>query len=167
MLGLMKKLLGAFKALTQYVLVGLGVQSKFLQELNLIQHTQRGAPFPVQPLTCEWPIKEDFQDTTPPAASSRFPYTSQAHLGIANSKWVSMDVVNLRVYGREFRRYVRTQSSEIHAAIELVNSFPNLQCLLLDDDYLSDREQQEIEAILRPLSVSWTRSLYIDGRHGR
>jgi len=163
----MKKLLDAFNALTQYVLVGLGVQSKFLQELNLIQHTQRGAPFPVQPLTSEWPIKEDFQDAEPPAASSRFPYTKRAHLGIANSKWVSMDVVNLRVYGREFRRYVRTQNSEMQAAIELVKSFPNLQCLLLDDDYLSDQEQQAIEALLRPVRVSWTRSLYIDGRHGR
>jgi len=93
-----------------------------------------------------------------------YPYTPDPHQGIQRSLAVAEDVVHLFVEAREADEFFFWSGP---SAKKLQQLFPNLKKVIIQDDYLSQKQIDELPVYLAPVSVEWTYGLHIDGRHGR
>ncbi|MDR7308153.1 hypothetical protein [Rhodoferax saidenbachensis] len=93
-----------------------------------------------------------------------YPYSPEPHRGIQASLAVSDDVIHLFVDAREAREYFFWLGSPTQ---KLKGQFPNLRKIIIQDDYLSQKQLDQLPIDLKPIAVEWTQGFYIDGRHGR
>lgn len=93
-----------------------------------------------------------------------YPYTPEPHKGIAASLAVAADVIHLFIDAREADEFFFWTTA---AAEKLKQLFPQLKKVVIEDDYLSQKQIDELPSFLAPVIVEWTYGLYLDGRHGR
>jgi hypothetical protein len=96
--------------------------------------------------------------------SAMYPYTSEPHKGIEASLAGAADVIHLFVESREADDFFFWTAA---SAEKLKQLFPQLKKVVIEDDYLSQKQIDELPALLAPVIVEWTYGLYLDGRHGR
>lgn len=53
------------------------------------------------------------------------------------------------------------------AVKRLKEQFPNLKKVMIEDDYLPQKQMDELPGYLAPVVVEWVQRHYIDGRDGR
>jgi hypothetical protein len=93
-----------------------------------------------------------------------YPYTPEPHKGIEASTTVAADVIHLFIEAREaddFFFWTKASSEK------LKQLFPQLKKVVIEDDYLSQKQIDDLPGCLAPVVVEWTCALHIDGRHGR
>lgn len=93
-----------------------------------------------------------------------YPYSPEPHRGIQTSLAVAEDVIHLFVDAREADDYFYWPES---SAKKLKEQFPNLKMVIIEDDYLSQKQIDQLPGYLEPVAIEWSYGLYIDGRHGR
>lgn len=93
-----------------------------------------------------------------------YPYSPEPHRGIQASLATADDVIHLFVEAREASDYFSWLGSSTE---KLKSQFPNLRQIIIEDDYLSQKQIDHLPRDLDPLAVEWTHGFYMDGRHGR
>ncbi|MDO8768532.1 MAG: hypothetical protein Q7K57_07505 [Burkholderiaceae bacterium] len=93
-----------------------------------------------------------------------YPYSPEPHRGIQASLATADDVIHLFVDAREANDYFRWPGSSTE---KLKEQFRNLRKIIIEDDYLSQKQIAQLPTDLGSIAVEWAQGLYLDGRHGR
>jgi len=93
-----------------------------------------------------------------------YPYSPEPHRGIQASLATADDVIHLFVEANEAKGYFFWPGSSTE---KLKSQFRNLRKIIIEDDYLSQKQIDHLPKDLEPILVEWAHGFYIDGRHGR
>ncbi|HEX5338434.1 MAG TPA: hypothetical protein VFW53_08355 [Gallionella sp.] len=92
---------------------------------------------------------------------------TRLYKGIEASLPDKADVTQLYVEAREADEFFYWSKSSDKAVLKLKVLFPNLEKLIIEDDYLIQSQIDALSTQLPPIAIEWTYRMYIDGRHGR
>lgn len=92
---------------------------------------------------------------------------TKIHTGIEASLPNNASVTQLRIEAREADEFFYWSKSSEKAALKLKALFPNLEKVIIEDDYLNQSQIDALSIQLPPIAIEWTYRMYIDGRHGR
>jgi len=92
---------------------------------------------------------------------------TKLYKGIKASLPDMASVTQLYIEAREADEFFYWSKSSEKAVLKLKDLFPNLEKVVIEDDYLNQSQIDALSTQLPPIAIEWTYRMYIDGRHGR
>ncbi len=92
---------------------------------------------------------------------------TKLYKGIEASLPDKVSVTQLYIEAREADEFFYWSKSSDKAALKLKALFPNLEKLIIENDYLIQSQIDALPNQLFPIAIEWTYRMYIDGRNGR